>query len=635
MNTVQQAPKLGFFAVAFICILTIGAIIAPHVIVNTFKQDIVDYKKAIADKLPQPPKTYTASNFTVFGKAVNDGNWVGNIDRNSGFRFAVNSEKQATAKIAIKYKSENMGAILKVNGNAQNLYFPTTKGNWSGAQGYNQQPHKTVIVKLRQGDNKIELSSGWLTDFAPDIAEITVTADNDIQKPFMAGVWKGSYSNGKGRTTLTINDDETGVSEFVWQGTKGSHSVRVNYQNGTYSVSGVDWIDEPQRGWWSFYNWQGTIINGKFSGNGFNLERSGIAVLLPISQSWRYSFNPPTGNWYENSFTDNQWQVGKAPFGLEQNRENTRWTTSQIFIRTKFNISDVSSIGYAYLNIWHDEDVQIYLNGQLALNLNGNNANYEAFQFDKALLKSGENIIAAKCTQSTGGQLIDVGIFVNTEKYIASSYETPTIVDNEDSNSSNSRTSNEEIKRSATTDYSVQVEAALSNAINAFDDGRFLDAFNYYTEAANYPTDRSSSIKQNAARKFKEKAERLISNNNGECDDLSKQLLQYANSLYSTSEIQRLLNKCGSTSGVVSSGSGRFPQGSQRLLSYSDISGLTKYDLKIMRNEIFARHGYIFTTTDLKNYFQNQSWYTPRYSNVTTMLTNIEQQNIALIKRYE
>jgi len=183
-------------------------------------------------------------------------------------------------------------------------------------------------------------------------------------------------------------------------------------------------------------------------------------------------------------------------------------------------------------------------------------------------------------------------------------------------------------------DYTVKVENAISKAIDAFDDGRFSDAFRYYNEAANYPTDRSTSIKQNTAKKFKEKAERLIQLN-GECDEVSKQLLQYANSLYPSSEIQRLLNKCNSISGVTSSNSYRFPQASERLLSASDLSGLSKYDLKIMRNEIFARHGYIFTTNDMKNYFQNQSWYTPRYSNVTSMLTRIEQQNITLIKRYE
>jgi len=80
---------------------------------------------------------------------------------------------------------------------------------------------------------------------------------------------------------------------------------------------------------------------------------------------------------------------------------------------------------------------------------------------------------------------------------------------------------------------------------------------------------------------------------------------------------------------------GRFPQASERLLSANDLSGLNESDLKIMRNEIFARHGYIFQTNDMKNHFQNQVWYRPLSNNVNSKLTNIENKNIALIRRYE
>ncbi len=90
-----------------------------------------------------------------------------------------------------------------------------------------------------------------------------------------------------------------------------------------------------------------------------------------------------------------------------------------------------------------------------------------------------------------------------------------------------------------------------------------------------------------------------------------------------------------STSSTNSFIPGRFPQASERLLTASELRNLSNEDLKIMRNEIFARHGYIFKTNDMRTYFQNQDWYTPQYSNVNSMLTNIEQQNIELIKRYE
>lgn len=84
-----------------------------------------------------------------------------------------------------------------------------------------------------------------------------------------------------------------------------------------------------------------------------------------------------------------------------------------------------------------------------------------------------------------------------------------------------------------------------------------------------------------------------------------------------------------------SSTPGRFPQASERLLSTSDLNGLNKTDLIIMRNEIFARHGYIFQTPEMKSYFATQSWYNGQYNDVTSMLTDIEKQNIDLIKKYK
>lgn len=58
-------------------------------------------------------------------------------------------------------------------------------------------------------------------------------------------------------------------------------------------------------------------------------------------------------------------------------------------------------------------------------------------------------------------------------------------------------------------------------------------------------------------------------------------------------------------------------------------------DLQIMRNEIFARHGYIFKSDAMKKHFEAQSWYKGTQSNVNNLLNNIEQQNVATIKDVE
>ena len=428
-NIKKQVPKLP---VAFIIIVTIFAIVAPIVIVNIFKQDIIALHNKYKEKMPQPPKTYFASNFIVYGNAVNDNNWIGNIDRNSGFHFIANSKNQATAKLSIKYKSDNRSGILKVNGETQNLYFSSTNWNWGT---------KEVIIQLQQGDNNIEFSGGWLIDYAPDIAEIIISPDNNLTKDYIVGVWTGTYANGKGKATITINNDMTGISEFVWTDRwnkgKGSHSVRVNYSNGRYSISGVDWIDKPQSGWWSFDNWNGTIIDGKFSGEDFNFEKNGTIVLLSTSFSknkphnWRYSFIQPMsvsdGFWHSNSeHTDNTWKQGNAPFGNgdiggSENlkiKYNTPWSMNHIFIRTNFNIDNLSAINNIYINICCDDNAKISLNGYSPISRGYSNGTYETFEIDKSYFINGKNLIAVKCSNLGGGQVIDVGVFASTKQTI-------------------------------------------------------------------------------------------------------------------------------------------------------------------------------------------------------------------------
>jgi len=80
---------------------------------------------------------------------------------------------------------------------------------------------------------------------------------------------------------------------------------------------------------------------------------------------------------------------------------------------------------------------------------------------------------------------------------------------------------------------------------------------------------------------------------------------------------------------------GEYPEASLRLLYPEDLMNLSAFELKIMRNEIFARHGYIFKTPEMKSYFLNQYWFEGRYNNVDNQLTKIEKENILLIKSYE
>lgn len=71
------------------------------------------------------------------------------------------------------------------------------------------------------------------------------------------------------------------------------------------------------------------------------------------------------------------------------------------------------------------------------------------------------------------------------------------------------------------------------------------------------------------------------------------------------------------------------------LLTENDLIGLSKSELRILRNEIYARHGYIFKSQDLRDYFSTKSWYSPRYDDVSSQLSTIEKKNVEFIKKHE
>ena len=66
-------------------------------------------------------------------------------------------------------------------------------------------------------------------------------------------------------------------------------------------------------------------------------------------------------------------------------------------------------------------------------------------------------------------------------------------------------------------------------------------------------------------------------------------------------------------------------------LKKENLESLSLEELRLLRNEIFAKHGYIFNSTDLKEYFTSKDWYKPKFKNVDSLLTKTDKENIDLI----
>lgn len=64
------------------------------------------------------------------------------------------------------------------------------------------------------------------------------------------------------------------------------------------------------------------------------------------------------------------------------------------------------------------------------------------------------------------------------------------------------------------------------------------------------------------------------------------------------------------------------------------ISKLTKEQLGLLRNAIYAWHGYDFKNPSLRDFFGKYGWYIPS-EKTNIELSNIEEENLAIIRRYE
>lgn len=62
---------------------------------------------------------------------------------------------------------------------------------------------------------------------------------------------------------------------------------------------------------------------------------------------------------------------------------------------------------------------------------------------------------------------------------------------------------------------------------------------------------------------------------------------------------------------------------------------LNKDEIRLMRNEIYARHGWTFKSDDLKKYFGSKPWYKPLGDNSKVKLSDLENLNIRILKSIE
>lgn len=130
---------------------------------------------------------------------------------------------------------------------------------------------------------------------------------------------------------------------------------------------------------------------------------------------WWHTTSEPEQDWYTVGFDNKGWAHGHRPgFGRQGTpnaRVNTDWLTEEIWLRTQFGLKKLPES--ATISLYHDEDCEIYLNGQLILTRQGYVTDYQVITLDSEQmrhLQTGKNTIAIHCRQTIGGQFIDLGL---------------------------------------------------------------------------------------------------------------------------------------------------------------------------------------------------------------------------------
>lgn len=72
-----------------------------------------------------------------------------------------------------------------------------------------------------------------------------------------------------------------------------------------------------------------------------------------------------------------------------------------------------------------------------------------------------------------------------------------------------------------------------------------------------------------------------------------------------------------------------------KIIKEADIKGKPDMTIRLIKNEILARHGYVFSNDEvMRNYFANQNWYIPDASFTMDNLSEIERYNFNFLNNY-
>lgn len=142
----------------------------------------------------------------------------------------------------------------------------------------------------------------------------------------------------------------------------------------------------------------------------------GSAHDVGAAREWRYTTAAPGEGWQAEGFDASAWQQAMAPFGLIGGKfgdtVRTKWREDDLWLRQEFDAGQ-EPYSVAMLIIFHDDDTELWLNGEPLWEAKGWTTQYQAVDVTERvgkLLKPGKNVLAAHVHQDKGGQFFDMAL---------------------------------------------------------------------------------------------------------------------------------------------------------------------------------------------------------------------------------
>ncbi len=133
---------------------------------------------------------------------------------------------------------------------------------------------------------------------------------------------------------------------------------------------------------------------------------------------WHYTTEKPAEDWSAVGFRAERanWNLGPAGFGTAAPgvQARTVWTGEEIWLQTSFGLESIPKS--VVMHLYHDEDIELYLNGQPVFRKENYNTEYERIPMPRefmAALQTGRNVLAAHIRQRAGGQYFDLGLEID------------------------------------------------------------------------------------------------------------------------------------------------------------------------------------------------------------------------------